>query len=327
MRSFHVWTHTAFDPVALAALQPLATVSAEPRAGTTDAWFAAASECDALILDGVTAMTGPAMDRVGARLRVLGRTGIGVDRIDLRAATERGIMVVNTPDGPTESTAEHAIGLMLSLAKRVAASDRTLRSGQGWSLPAPGLEVFGATLGLVGLGRIGARVAEIARALGMRVLALDPYVAPERAAALGVGLVESLDRLLAAADIVSLHCPAIPETYRLIDAAALARMRPGSYLINVARGAVVDEEALVAALRDGHLAGAGVDVYDPEPAPADHPLFSLPNVVCTPHIASYTTAGVLKMQVMACQQVALALLGEHPTDLVNPEVWGHHRRA
>ncbi|HNP74631.1 MAG TPA: NAD(P)-dependent oxidoreductase, partial [Kouleothrix sp.] len=177
------------------------------------------------------------------------------------------------------------------------------------------------------LGRIGGRVAEIARALGMRVLAFDPYIAAGRAAALGVTPTASLEDLLASADVVSLHCPAIPETYRLIDAAALARMRPGSYLINVARGAVVDEDALVSALRDGHLAGAGLDVYESEPAAADHPLFSLPNTVCTPHIASYTTAGVLKMQVMACQQVALALRGERPTELVNPQVWGRHRVA
>jgi D-3-phosphoglycerate dehydrogenase len=159
----------------------------------------------------------------------------------------------------------------------------------------------------------------------MHVLAFDPFAAPARAAALGVSLLGSLPELLSSADVVSLHCPAIPETYHLIDAAALAAMRPGSYLINVARGAVVDEAALVDALRAGHLAGAGLDVYEVEPARADHPLFSLPNVVCTPHIASYTTAGVLKMQVMACREVALALSGERPAELVNPEVWGRHR--
>ncbi|MFN8501586.1 hydroxyacid dehydrogenase [Kouleothrix sp.] len=324
MQPYRVWAHAAFAPEALAELAPIADVQA---GSAHDAgWLAAAASFDALILDGVTLIDGATLDQIGPRVRVLARTGIGVDRIDLAAATERGVLVVNTPDGPTESTAQHAIALLLSLTKRVATSDRSLRAGQ-WQMPTPGLELLGATLGLVGLGRIGGRVAEIARALGMRVLAFDPYIAAGRAAALGVTPTASLEDLLASADVVSLHCPAIPETYRLIDAAALARMRPGSYLINVARGAVVDEDALVSALRDGHLAGAGLDVYESEPAAADHPLFSLPNTVCTPHIASYTTAGVLKMQVMACQQVALALRGERPTELVNPQVWGRHRVA
>ena len=235
--------------------------------------------------------------------------------------------MINTPDGPTESTAEHAIALMLSLTKRVAVSDRLLHTGQGWQLPPHGLESLGATLGLVGLGQIGGRVAEIARALGMRVLAFDPLVSPARAAALGVELANSLDQLLASADVVSLHCPAIPETYHLINTAALAKMRPGSYLINVARGAVVDEAALVEALGSGHLAGAGIDVFNSEPARADHPLFGMPNAVCTPHIASYTAASVLRMQVMACEQVAAALRGQQPRDLVNPEVWERRRKT
>jgi D-3-phosphoglycerate dehydrogenase len=312
----------------LAVLDPLATVVATPPAESEE-WYDQAALCDALIVSGLHYITGPVMDRIGARLRVVGRPGIGVDRIDLAAATERGILVVNTPDGPTESTAEHAIALMLSLTKRVAAGDRALRKSQSWvtyGVLSSGLEAQGATLGLVGLGRIGGRVAEIARVLGMRVLAFDPYAAPARAQALGVTLVDSLDQLLSIADIVSLHCPAIPETYRLIDAAALAHMRRGSYLINVSRGPVVDEAALVDALRSGHLAGAGLDVFDPEPSEANNPLFSLPNTVCTPHIASYTDASVLRMRMMVCEQVAMALRGERPTDLVNPEVWGRRRQ-
>ncbi len=324
MQPFRVWTHTAFAEPALAAFDR--TTAVIHGSSRDEGWYDIAATCDALILDGITLMDGGVMDRIGPRLRIVARTGIGIDRINVPNATERGILVINTPDGPTESTAEHAIALMLSLTKRVAAGDRTLRSGQGWRLPPQGLEAFGATLGLVGLGRIGGRVAEIARALGMRVLAFDPLVAPARAAALGVELAESLDQLLASADVVSLHCPAIPETYHLMNAAALAKMRPGSYLINVARGAVVDEDALADALRSGHLAGAGLDVFDPEPARADHPLFSLPNTVCTPHIASFTAASVLRMQVMACEQVAAALRGDQPTNLVNREVWEHRRR-
>jgi D-3-phosphoglycerate dehydrogenase len=327
MSQSRVWTHSAFDPRALAVLEPLATVHTS-AASATDEWFAEAASYDAMIVSGHMFVDGALLDRVGGRLRVVSRPGIGVDRIDLAAATERGVLVVNTPDGPTESTAEHAIALMLGLTKLVATSDRILRSGRGFlpygALPL-GLELRDTTLGLVGLGRIGGRVAEIARGLGMRVLAFDPFAAPARAAALGVELVEPLARLLSSADIVSIHCPATPETERLIDAAALAQMRPGSYLINVARGTIVDEAALLAALRSGHLAGAGLDVYNPEPPPADNPLFSLPNTICTQHIASYTGASVLRMQVMACEQVAAVLRGERPTNLVNVEVWERRR--
>lgn len=321
---FRVWTHTTFDPIALVPFAGLAEVIV--GSAHVAGWFAEAASCDALILDGLTVIDTPTIERIGPRLRMVARTGIGVDKISLADCTEQGVLVINTPDGPTESTAQHAIALLLSLTKRVAMGDRLLRDGQGWRLPPPGLELLGATLSLVGLGRIGGRVAEIARGLGMRVLAFDPFVSPERAAALGVSLAGSLDEALAAGDVVSLHCPAIPETYHLIDAAALARMRPGSILINVARGAVVDEPALVAALESGHLYGAGLDVYDPEPAAADNPLFRLPNVVCTPHIASYTGAGILRMQVQACEQVALALRGERPSELVNASVWGRHRQ-
>jgi len=327
MPKARVWTHAAFEPEVLAIFDNLATVGASPPAESEE-WYAEAARCAALILSGNHFINGDVMDRVGARLRVLARPGIGVDRIDLAAATERGILVVNTPDGPTESTAEHAIALLLSLTKRVTLGDRDLRRGQGWSdygaIPI-GLEVSGTTLGLVGLGRIGGRVAEIARALGMRVLAFDPYAAPARAQALGVTLVGTLEELLGSADIVSLHCPAIPATYQLMNARTLALMRRGSYLINVARGAVIDEAALVDALRSGHLAGAGLDVFDPEPAAADNPLFFLPNTICTPHIASYTAASVLRMREMVCEQVAMALRGERPTELVNPDVWERRR--
>jgi D-3-phosphoglycerate dehydrogenase len=322
-----VLSQIALLPPAQAVLEPVAQVITGPVADT-DAWYAEAATYDIMIVGGNTMLDGPWMDRIGLRVRALARPGIGVDKIDIAAATARGIMVLNTPDGPTESTAEHAIALMLSLTKGVAAGDRVLRAGQGFprygSLP-PGLEALGATLGLVGLGRIGGRVAEIARVLGMRVLAYDPFVAPARAAALGVELVGSLGEVLSAADVVSLHCPSMPETYRLINAEALALMRPGSFLVNVARGALIDEAALLDALRSGHLAGAGLDVYDPEPPHADNPLFSLPNTICTTHVGSYTSAGLLKMHVQCAEQVAMTLRGERPTNLVNPEVWGHQR--
>lgn len=268
------------------------------------------------------------MDRAGPGLRAIIRLGIGYDRVDVRAATERGIIVINTPDGPTESTAEHAIALLLGLTKLVGFTSHQLHQGQSFAMRnslVPGLETVGATLGLVGLGRIGRRVAEIARVLGMRVLAIDPAIDAATAAALGVELTPDLPLLLSSSDVVSLHAPAIPATYRLINAATLALMKPGAYLVNVARGELVDEAALLEALQHGHLAGAALDVFDPEPPHPDNPLLKLPNVIVTPHIASYTLASQRRMHMMAAEQAAMLLRGERPTTMVNPEVWERRR--
>jgi len=306
----------------MAVLEGLATVSLS-RVGERNDWYAEASTADAIIVAGETFVTGEVMDRIGPRLRVIARPGIGVDRIDLDAATRRGIMVVNTPDGPTESTAEHTIALLLNLCKQVMTGDRILRTGHPFPTLAelaPGLEVAGAVLGLVGLGRIGSRVADIARVLGMKVLAFDPVITPERASMLGVELVPSLAELLPRAQVVSLHCPSTPETRHIMNAGTLSLMPRGSYLINAARGALIDEAALLDALRSGHLAGAALDVYDPEPPVTNHPLFTHPNTICTPHIGSYTTASVVRMRVMVCEQIASVLRGEHPTNLVNTAV-------
>lgn len=321
-----VWTGKPLQPPALAALDGLAEVMVSV-VGERDDWYAEASQADAIIVEGATFVTGEVMDRIGPRLRIIARTGIGVDRIDLDAATQSGILVLNTPDGPTESTAEHAIALLLNLCKGVMETDRMVRAGRFPALVelTPGFEVSGAVLGLVGLGRIGSRVASIARVLGMTVIAYDPFIAPERAAALGVELAPSLAALLLRAQIVSLHSPATLETRHMINAETLRLMPPGSYLINVARGALIDETALIDALRSGHLAGAALDVYDPEPPSSANPLFTLPNTICTPHIASYTAAGVLRMQVLCCQQIAMALRREKPTHLVNGEAWGRRR--
>ena len=323
MQQAHVWTGRALHPEALAVLEGLASISVS-SVGERNDWYAEAATADAIIVEGATFVTGEVMDRIGPRLRIIARPGIGVDRIDLAEATRRGILVVNTPDGPTESTAEHAIALLLNLCKQVMVNDRILRSGQPFPPlreVTPGFEVAGAVLGLVGLGRIGSRVAAIARVLGMKVLAFDPFVAPERASTLGVELAPSLAELLPRAHIVSLHCPSTPETYHIMNAETLNLMPGGSYLINVARGALIDETALLAALHSGHLAGAALDVFDPEPPVTNHPLFALPNTICTPHIAAHTAASVRRMHVMVCEQIASALRGERPTNLVNAEVW------
>src|SRR5438045_4125697 len=204
MPQAHVWTGRVLQPAALAVLEGLASVSVS-SVGERNDWYTEAATADAIVVGGETFVTGEVMDRIGPRLRIIARTGIGVDRVDLDAATRRGIMVVNTPDGPTESTAEHAIALLLNLCKQVMVGDRVLRSGQGY--PAygsltPGLEVAGAVLGLIGLGRIGKRVATIAHVLGMRVLAFDPYITSEQAEALNVELVPELPDLLRQAQVV-----------------------------------------------------------------------------------------------------------------------------
>src|SRR5881227_3312278 len=259
MPQAHVWAWRALQPAALAVLEGLASVYVT-RVGERNDWYEEASTADVIIVSGEMFVTGEVMDRIGhitRRLRIIARAGIGVDRIDLDAATRRGILVVNSPDGPTESTAEHTIALLLNLCKQVMMGDRILRSGHPFPTLAelaPGLEVAGAVLGLVGLGRIGSRVADIARVLGMKVLAFDPFITPERASMLGVELVPSLAELLPRAQVVSLHCPSTPETRHIMNAGTLSLMPRGSYLINAARGALIDEAALLDALRSGHLA-------------------------------------------------------------------------
>ena len=245
-------------------------------------------------------------------LRVLSRIGIGFDAVDLDAATERGILVTNTPDGPTTSTAEHTIALMMAVAHEVTASAERLRRAEGdYVSRQHSMELAGRTLGLLGYGRIGRAVAGIAEAIGMQVIVSDPLHADS----------VSMDQLLARSDILSLHVPANDETIGMIDAAVLGAMRPGSILVNCARGSVVVTDDLVEALRSGHLMAAGLDVTDPEPLDPDHPLLHMDNVIVTPHIASNTTAGRERMERMAWDQARMGLEGIRPTHLLNPRAW------
>jgi D-3-phosphoglycerate dehydrogenase len=257
------------------------------------------------------------------QLRVVCRTGIGYDNINVADATKIGIAVCNVPDGPSISTAEHAVCLMLAVAKHLHRSSRVLRDGVrgDYFTMFTGVELDGLTLGLVGLGRIGSRVARAARGLGMNVLAYDPYLNRELARDVGAEAAESLDDLLARSDVVSLHVPLTPETRHLMNAARLARMKQGAILINTARGGLVDEADLLAALESGHLRGAGLDVFDTEPPPADHPLLSRPDVIATPHIAAATTAAKVRLWEGAIRQALAVLEGQRPLHLVNPEVW------
>jgi len=279
-----------------------------------------------VIFAGATILyTGEVFDSL-PNLRMIVRTGIGIDNVDSNAAAERGVVFCNTPDGPTESTAEHAVALLLAVAKRIIPGHVGMSTG-GWPPRSAlmGTEVQGKTLGLVGLGRIGRRVAHICSAgLGMRVVGSDPFVSAEAAAQMGVELL-SQDEVIAQADFLSLHAPSIPATYRMINRESIARMKTGAYLINVARGPLVDMDALVEALDSGKLAGAGIDVFDEEPPAADYPIRFHPKVILTPHIASTTAEGRARIEQMAVDRVLEFFRGERPTDICNPQVWDRRR--
>lgn len=249
------------------------------------------------------------------RLVVVARAGVGVDNVDVAAATERGVLVVNAPESNVLSAAEHTIGLLLALARNVARADQSLRAGRWERSRWTGVELAGKTLGILGLGRIGSLVATRTRALQMNVLAYDPYLSPERAATVGVELV-SFDEVLLRSDFLSVHMPRTPETIGLIGADALARAKPGIRIVNVARGGIVDEVALDRALRDGRVAGAALDVFTTEPL-VDSPLVELDNVVLTPHLGASTYEAQERAAESAADMVCLALAGEFVPFAVN----------
>jgi len=247
------------------------------------------------------------------RLKVIGRHGIGVDQIDMEAARELGIVVVNTPGAATESVAEHSVGMMIALAQHIVQADRALRAGD-WEAryDLTGRELQHKILGIVGCGRIGTRVATLCHtALEMPILYHDIVNVPQAEAQLGARRVP-LDELLETADVVSLHVPLVAETRGLIGGEALRRMKCDALLINTARGPVVDQAALVEALRGGWIAGAGLDVFDSEPLPPDSPLLRLPNVVVTPHMAAFTKEGLLRMAMSVVDDVLAVLEGGVP---------------
>lgn len=310
-----VWTDIPLDPEALALLAPHADVTGGGDEGALPGSAFA-------IISALVDATGSWMDLAGPALTAICRPGIGVDNIDIAAASERGILVINTPDGPTESTAEHAVALLLALAKQVVASDRRLRA-EAWNRARMrGVEVRDKTLGIVGFGRIGRRVAQICgQGLLMRVAAYDPLAPDDVFAAAGVTRAATLDALLQGSHFVTLHCALTPETRHLIGARELALLPPGAFLINVSRGPVVDQAALIAALDAGRLAGAGLDVFDPEPLPGDSPLLQMPNVILTPHMASYTADGTRAMHGGVAAQIVQLLHGERPPQIVNAGTW------
>lgn len=266
------------------------------------------------ILAGATRVWNTSELALAPLVRVISRVGVGYDNVVVADAGAAGVVVCNTPQAPTVSTAEHTVALMLAVTKHLPRHVARARCGLPGERVGVALELDGRTLGLVGMGRIASRVAVAAQALGMRVVAVDPQIGASPIP--GVELVDLAD-VLARSDVVSIHAPALPATVRMFDAATIARMRPGSYLVNCARGVLVDHDALLAALESGHLAGAGLDVTDPEPLPAGHPLLERDDVVVTPHIASASVAGRRRLYEHSLDNV-LAVLGGRPADVVTP---------
>jgi D-3-phosphoglycerate dehydrogenase len=264
---------------------------------------------------------------LGTRLQVIGRPGAGVDSVDIAAATDAGVPVVYTPEGPTESVAEHTLCFMVMLAKQMLTADAAVRSGDfQFRTRVKGTELYGKTLGIIGGGHIGSRVASIGRsAFDMKVLVYDPYISAEQAHECGADLCATLDQLMADSDFVSIHCPLTPDTRGLVGTDELALMKPTAFLINTSRGPVVDESALIAALREGRIAGAALDVFEQEPPDPGLELLSMQDVVLTPHMASFTNEGRRRMGMGVVEQVLQVLRGERPRFLANPAVWDHRR--
>lgn len=286
---------------------------------------AALESVDAVIVRSAAKVPREAMATT-SRLKVIGRAGVGVDTIDVEAATEKGIAVLNAPAGNTISAAELTMALMLSLARRVAAADRSMKAGAWDRARLGGGELYGKTLGLVGAGRIGGEVAVRARAFGMRVLIHDPYLHADRAKALDAEL-GTLEEVLAQADVLSVHVPLTDQTTGLIGAAELATLKPSAFVLNVARGEIIQEAALIDALRNHRIAGAGLDVYDTEPLPADHPFRSLENAVLTPHLGASTEEAQQNVALEIAAAVRAALLEGDFSRAVNaPGVGGERMR-
>ena len=272
-------------------------------------------EFDAIVIRSATRLTGELIERAG-RLKVIGRAGIGVDNVDIRAATRRGIVVANAPESNIIAAAEHTIALMLALCRNVPQAHASLTAGRWERSRFGGVEVYGKTLGVLGFGRIGQLVAQRAKGFGMEVIAFDPFVAAERYRELGVEPADGATEVHARADIVTLHLPSTPETRNAIDAEAIAAMRDGVRIVNCARGELIDHAALEAALRTGKVAGAALDVFPEEPI-TEHPLFGMPDVVVTPHLGASTIEAQDRAGIQAAEQVVAALTGRPVTHAVN----------
>ena len=313
------WTVLVADSIALDGLAPLAsdprfTLVVKPGLSGDDL-AEAISLADAVLVRSATKITRASLAKAG-RLKAIGRAGVGVDTIDVDAATERGIPVLTAPAGNTISAAELTMALLLAVARKVPAADRSMKAGEWDRKSFNGFELYGKTLGLVGAGRIGGQVAKRARAFGMQVIVYDPYLSAERARELDLHI-GTLDQVLTSADVLSVHVPLTDATAGLIGKTQLGMMKKGSLLLNVARGGVVNEAALLEALQTKHLAGAALDVYEQEPHPKDSPLRSLPNVVMTPHLGASTAEAQQNVAIEIAEAVRNCLVDGDLTNAVN----------
>ena len=304
------------DPLAedgLARLRELGEVEVRTKQPEADL-VAAIPDFDALVVRSETKVTARVLE-AGRRLKVVGRAGVGVDNIDVPAATKLGVLVVNAPRGNIIAAAEHAVALLMSAARLIPQADASVKRGEWTRGKFVGTEIRGKTLGVVGLGNIGSEVAKRAQGLEMDVIAFDPAVPPERAEQFNVELA-SLDDLLARADFISIHAPLVDATRGLLGAAALAKVKPGAILVNAARGGIVDEGALYAALSEGRLAGAAMDVFEHEP-PGENPLLGLPNFIATPHLGASTREAQTSVAFDVAEEVGAVLAGDLPRYAVN----------
>jgi D-3-phosphoglycerate dehydrogenase len=280
--------------------------------------LAALPSADALIIRSASKIDAEAL-AVAGKLKMIARAGVGVDNVDIPKATEQGIVVMNTPDGNTVSTAEMTFALMLALARQIPPAHASMLAGKWDRKSFGGVELRGKTLGVVGFGRIGRAVAKRAIAFEMTVIAYDPYIPSDVAADLGVELVD-LDTIYKRSDFITLHTLLTDETRDMINKTTIAKMKPGVRIVDAARGALINEADLAEALKSGQVAGAALDVYPTEPPPADDPLIGLPNVVHTPHLAASTEDAQIVVAVDAAKQIVDALLNGKYSNVVNPDV-------
>ncbi len=312
---FKVFVADKLAPEGIAALKEYPGIEIDFTPGLeVDAALAHAADADAIIVRSETKIRGKLLE-AARQLRVIGRAGIGVDNIDLEAVTERGIVVLNTPDANATTTAELAIAHLFSLSRQLPEADRSVRGGAWERSRFMGSEVTGKTLGVIGFGTIGRLVAERARGLKMRVLGFDPFVTPETFTQYGVEGV-TLEAMLAVADYVTLHCPVTEDTRNLLNAARLASMKKGARVINCARGGLLDEQALLELVNTGHLAGAALDVFEKEP-PGASPLYSQPRIQFTPHLGASTQEAQTAVGVEIAHQIAAFLIRNEVRNAVN----------
>ena len=271
---------------------------------------------DALMIRSGTQVTKEIIE-AGNSLKIIGRAGVGVDNVDVPAATRKGIVVVNSPEGNTIAAAEHAIAMMLSMSRHIPEANASVKGGKWERNRFIGVEVYKKTLGIVGLGKIGSHLAAAAKAMGMKLLAYDPFISTERAEQLGCRLVE-LELLMRESDYITLHIPKTPETLHLINAEVLSKMKPTARIINCARGGIIDEAALAEAIKEGKIAGAALDVYEQEPLQADSPLRSVgQNLVLTPHLGASTAEAQVNVAIDVAEQIRDVLLGLPARSAVN----------